>query len=99
MARLTKDKIIEAASNLICLRGFNNTGIEEILKVSEVSKGSFYHYFKSTEELGLAVIDRVYDIYKTNILEIGDGLSEKTPIERLFIIFDRHVEYIRSKDC
>ncbi|MBI4962684.1 MAG: TetR family transcriptional regulator C-terminal domain-containing protein [Desulfomonile tiedjei] len=53
----TKDKILAHAAQLIHRKGFNNTGIQEILQSAGVPKGSFYFYFKSKEDLGLALID------------------------------------------
>lgn len=53
----TKEHIIEVASHLVHLRGFNQTSIGDILVESGVAKGSFYYYFRSKEELGYAIIE------------------------------------------
>ncbi len=53
----TRDKILEHAALIIHKKGFNNTGIQEILESAGVPKGSFYFYFRSKEDLGLALID------------------------------------------
>lgn len=53
----TKDRIIRKGAELVYFKGFNNTGIQEILKAAEVPKGSFYFYFKNKEEFGLSLID------------------------------------------
>lgn len=53
----TRDKILKTGANLIHARGFNNTGLQDILKSANVPKGSFYFYFDSKESLGLAVVD------------------------------------------
>ncbi|HEY6874254.1 MAG TPA: TetR family transcriptional regulator C-terminal domain-containing protein [Geobacteraceae bacterium] len=52
-----KDDIIQAGLEIIHSGGFNATGIESILKQANVPKGSFYNFFSSKEEFGLAVID------------------------------------------
>lgn len=52
-----KDEIIQAGLDIIHSVGFNGTGIESILKQANVPKGSFYNFFSSKEEFGLAVID------------------------------------------
>jgi len=51
-----KDEIVQAGLDIIITRGFNGTGIESILKQANVPKGSFYNFFSSKEEFGLAVI-------------------------------------------
>ena len=53
----TKRKILEHGARLVHMKGFNHTGIQEILEVAGVPKGSFYFYFKSKEEFGLELVD------------------------------------------
>jgi len=59
----TRAEIISIGTELISLHGYNATGIEAVLKQSGVPKGSFYHYFGSKEEFGLAVINNFADCY------------------------------------
>ena len=47
----TKSKIISAAWKLFYEQGFENTTVEEIIALSATSKGSFYHYFGSKDDL------------------------------------------------
>lgn len=53
----TKNRILAAGGRLVHARGFVNTGLSDILKAADVPKGSFYHYFKSKEDFGLALVD------------------------------------------
>ncbi len=56
-------------------KGFNNTGLQEILKEANVPKGSFYFYFKSKEQFGLEIIDVFLSFFEK---EIGSVLSDKS---------------------
>jgi AcrR family transcriptional regulator len=47
----TKSKIVSAAWQLFYEQGFDNTTVDEIIKLSGTSKGSFYHYFESKDSL------------------------------------------------
>ncbi len=47
----TKSKIVSAAWKLFYEQGFDNTTVDEIIKLSGTSKGSFYHYFESKDSL------------------------------------------------
>lgn len=47
----TKSKIVSAAWQLFYDQGFDNTTVDEIIKLSGTSKGSFYHYFESKDSL------------------------------------------------
>ncbi|MBR7111798.1 MAG: TetR/AcrR family transcriptional regulator [Clostridia bacterium] len=47
----TKSRIVDAAWKLFYEQGFENTTVEEIIALSATSKGSFYHYFGSKDDL------------------------------------------------
>lgn len=47
----TKGKIIAAAWELFYDQGYESTTVDEIIAVSQTSKGSFYHYFSSKDAL------------------------------------------------
>ena len=47
----TKSKIVSAAWQLFYEQGFDSTTVDEIVKLSGTSKGSFYHYFDSKDSL------------------------------------------------
>lgn len=51
-----KQLIIEKAAMLIHYYGYNNLGISKILSELGIPKGTFYHFFKSKEEMLLEVI-------------------------------------------
>lgn len=91
MADNTRDKLIEISVELIMLKGFNNTGIAEILARAGVPKGSFYYYFKSKEELGLAVIEH-YGKLLIGGLEAGLSKPSSNHIEKLRAYFDEIVQ-------
>lgn len=53
----SKEKILLTASKLFQIKGYNATGLNEILKESGAPKGSLYYYFPNgKEELALAAI-------------------------------------------
>lgn len=54
-AHRTIGRIIEAARDVFLTRGYSGTTIDEIARVAEVSRGSFYTYFSSRREALLAV--------------------------------------------
>ena len=46
-----RDRILETASRLFYTQGYNNTGINQLIKAAKVAKASFYEYFPSKEDL------------------------------------------------
>lgn len=49
----SKTKLLDAALQVIRTRGYTATTVDEVCKAAGVSKGSFFHHFKSKEELAL----------------------------------------------
>lgn len=57
MAKETRQILLQNGLEIMIRKGFNNTGIQEILVAAGVPKGSFYHFFKSKEDFGIKVLD------------------------------------------
>jgi AcrR family transcriptional regulator len=53
----TRTKIMEAASKLFSNRGYNKASVDDICEEAGISKGAFYHHFKSKQALILALLD------------------------------------------
>ena len=56
----TREHILATGEQLCMHRGFTGMGLSELLKTAEVPKGSFYHYFRSKEAFGVALLDHHY---------------------------------------
>jgi TetR/AcrR family transcriptional repressor of nem operon len=78
----TRRALVWCGTELLTERGFQVTGIEEVLKRVGVPKGSFYHFFKSKDEFGAAVIQNYVDYYARKMDRIFDNNSI-TPLARL----------------
>ncbi|WP_284035715.1 TetR/AcrR family transcriptional regulator [Neobacillus sp. 114] len=55
-----KQHVIEKAFQLFIEKGFQNTSIQDILDYSGISKGTFYNYFSSKNELLIAVFTSIF---------------------------------------
>ena len=53
----TKAKIMEAAIKLFSTRGYNKASVDDICQEAGISKGAFYHHFKTKQMLFLALLD------------------------------------------
>jgi len=80
--RDTRAEIISIGMELISLYGYNATGIDAVLKKAGVPKGSFYHYFGSKEEFGLAVIERFAEDYDKKLDSFLND-EEVSPLNRI----------------
>ncbi|TAL31805.1 MAG: TetR family transcriptional regulator [Spirochaetes bacterium] len=94
----TRDAIIRKGAELIHARGFNATGLQQILEGAGVPKGSFYFYFKSKEEFGLAIIDHFAGVVGslfTRSLDDG-GIP---PLARLAKLLDTYERLFIKSGC
>jgi len=78
----TRERLLTLGSELINTQGYNNTGINAIVQAAGVPKGSFYHYFASKQDFGLAVIDRADAHYRAK-LDAVLGNPKLRPLDRL----------------
>ena len=53
----TRARILEAALKLFSARGYNKASVDDICQEAGISKGAFYHQFKSKQSLFLALLD------------------------------------------
>jgi TetR/AcrR family transcriptional repressor of nem operon len=95
MSSTTREHILSCGGRIIHHKGFTATGLQEILQVAEVPKGSFYFYFKSKEEFGLALVDYYQAWFAEQVRPI---LKDETrpPLDRLagfFLWFQRYFEH------
>jgi TetR/AcrR family transcriptional repressor of nem operon len=58
-AAATRRGILHKAFELIYLKGYQATSIDEIIATTTVTKGAFFYHFKNKEEMGLAMINEV----------------------------------------
>ncbi|SHE34675.1 transcriptional regulator, TetR family [Seinonella peptonophila] len=53
-----RTKIIEGAAQLFSKKGYLTTSVQDIVQFCQISKGSFYNYFKSKEELAFLILKK-----------------------------------------
>ena len=78
----TRRALVWCGTELLTERGFQVTGIDEVLKRVGVPKGSFYHFFASKHEFGEAVIQNYVDYYARKMDRIFDNPA-RSPLQRL----------------
>jgi TetR/AcrR family transcriptional repressor of nem operon len=94
-----RTQILDSAALLINERGFRMTSVDDVIRESGLSgKSHFYHYFKSKEELGYAVLNRQFERFAERGLAI---LREPMidPLERLYLFIDSVVTAQAERGC
>jgi TetR/AcrR family transcriptional regulator, transcriptional repressor for nem operon len=80
-AKSTRHQIIEAADQLFYENGYEHTSFSDIADTVQISRGNFYHHFKSKDEILDAVIIRRLANTR-QFLERWEAESEH-PIDRI----------------
>ena len=94
-----RDQILDAASRLISLRGYHSTSLDDVLREGGVGKGNFYYYFRSKEELGFAIIDRLVQGFAERTLEPAFADAEADPVAQIHDFLDRLLDNQRQRKC
>lgn len=93
----TKERILDAAEELMLKHSLHSVGLSQILKAVNVPKGSFYHHFASKEEFGVEMLKHYSDQamackYQTLL---SPGLDDD-PLARLFGSFEGAIASFQS---
>ena len=83
----TRERILQAGSEVLIAKSYNGCGLNEILKAAKVPKGSFYHYFSSKEDFCIALIERSGDEHTRSMRSVLGNRSQ-TPIQRIRTYFE-----------
>jgi len=86
-----KQLILEKGAEIMHMKGFYNTGIQEITKAAKVPKGSFYFYFESKDFFGIELIN-YYSEHLFNDLNTYLDDNNYSYIKRLYNFFNFHLE-------
>ncbi len=89
-----KEEIISAAQKVFFEKGLQLATVDEIAESAELSKGTIYLYYKSKEDLYLAVLTRgmqlMQDMFKERIR------NEPATLKALLSLVDAYVEFFRE---
>jgi len=82
----TKDKILAVAARMFGKYGFQRTTVDEIAHTAHKAKGSVYYYFKSKEELFLAVVTQEINLLKSGMARIIIDNQDATGMIRNYLL-------------
>jgi len=92
-----KSSIIASVRALLAERGFGAVTLQEILETASVTKGKFFHYFKSKDEFYMEVLRSA--LSERGTLHFKDVVKEcpkGSCFERLIFLIDRIIEWHKS---
>jgi len=78
----SKTKLLDATLKVVRSKGYSATRIEDVCAEAGLTKGSFFHHFKSKEELGLAAVAH-YDANAIELFATAPYHDAADPLNRL----------------
>ncbi|MEH2482295.1 TetR/AcrR family transcriptional regulator [Nitrobacteraceae bacterium AZCC 2146] len=90
----TRDRILRVATQEFSAKGFDGARIDDIMRLSKVSKNLIYHYFDSKEKLFIAVLEEAYKGMHQN--QEKWPLDSKTPVEGIRMLIRSTFAYWRE---
>ncbi|MGA7340178.1 MAG: TetR/AcrR family transcriptional regulator [Terracidiphilus sp.] len=85
----SKTRLLDAALYVIRAKGYSATRVEDVCAAAGLTKGSFFHHFKSKEELALAAAE--------HFSLRADGLFASAPYRSLPGPVDRLLGYVEFR--
>ena len=83
---VSKTRFLDAALQVIRTKGYEATRVEDICEAAGLTKGSFFHHFKSKEDLALAAAE--------HFGAMADRIFSAAPYQNLTDPLDRLLGYV-----
>lgn len=87
----SKTKLLDATLKVVRAKGYSATRIEDVCAEARLTKGSFFHHFKSKEDLALAAVAH-WDAHGSEIFAAAPYHDAADPLSRLIA----YVEFRRA---
>jgi TetR/AcrR family transcriptional repressor of nem operon len=91
----TREKLLAAAQQLMLVKGYEATSVDEICGAAKLTKGSFFHYFESKEDLGKAVLDH-YISSRYQMIQQAPFFKKSDPLQRAYGYVDFMIQMSRN---
>lgn len=94
-AQAAKEKLLNAALSLIREKGFSAMTVDDLCARAGVTKGAFFHYFKSKNELGVAAAEH-WSTVTGALFERAPYHDREDPLARVLAYIEFRRELLRG---
>ena len=91
-----KERILETAMVLFHKQGYQQTGINQIIKESEIAKASLYYHFATKEALFIAFLQERHVLWLAKFEEFLNGKTDRVLASFDFITIDNNLNDFRG---
>jgi TetR/AcrR family transcriptional regulator, transcriptional repressor for nem operon len=92
----SKTKFLNAAMHVIRVKGYTATRIEDVCAEAGLTKGSFFHHFKSKEDLALAAAEHWEEV-TSSLFRSAPYRQLADPLDRVLAYVDFRKEILRGE--
>lgn len=92
----SREKLLAAATHLIRSRGYTATRVDDICAAAGLSKGSFFHHFRSKEDLALAAAEH-WNQWTGELFASAPYHALPDPLERVLAYIDFRKSLLRGE--
>lgn len=78
-----REQLLRYAQRLILCQGYSATTIDMICAASNLSKGVFFHYFRSKKDLATQALHGFFDSTSARLLSSAQALARLDPLQRV----------------
>lgn len=96
--RDTRTAIVSAAQELFLERGYEAVSIADILQKSGVNSGSLYYFFRTKEDLLLAVLDWYIDNLYPQVINPAKAQTDD-PLSQVFAVLEGYRQMLTVTGC
>lgn len=94
----TRERILAVTQALVLEKGFSGTSLDDVLRETELTKGAFFHHFKSKAELAREMVERYWE----NDYQLFLGFAKRAeeladdPLQETLIFLKLFEEFVRG---
>ena len=93
-----RQRILECAYELFSRRGIRAVGVNELVSRAGVAKATFYHHFRSKDDVVLAFLEKREELWTKDWVDTEARRRGDTPETQLLAIFDLFDEWFQRDD-
>ncbi|HUP98437.1 MAG TPA: helix-turn-helix domain-containing protein [Usitatibacter sp.] len=96
----TRERILDAAQELILDHGFGATTVDAVVSRAGITKGAFFHHFASKAELARALVDRYARLDRETLVHHVERAKKlaSDPLEQVLVLIGLYEEDFDALD-
>jgi TetR/AcrR family transcriptional regulator, transcriptional repressor for nem operon len=91
-----KEKVLKASLDVIRSKGYAATTVDDLCSAAGVSKGTFFHYFKSKEDLAVASAN-YWSSMTSQLFENSSYHKLADPLDRVLAYLDFRIDLLQGE--